>query len=76
MREAVGKRIEGLTERKRRRHYDHAAFLAAACVAVEEPGATSEWIAAIRSEYRRFPALQRELDRCLTSHGKARKQLS
>jgi hypothetical protein len=67
MREAVRKRIEGLTERKRRGYYDHAAFLAAACVAVDGSGATSEWIAAIRSEYRRFPALQRELDRYLGS---------
>jgi hypothetical protein len=67
MREAVRKRIEGLTERKRRGYYDHAAFLAAACLAVDGSGATSEWIAAIRSEYRRFPALQRELDRYLGS---------
>ncbi len=67
MREAVRKRIGGLTERKHRSHYDHAAFLAAACVAVDGSRATSEWIAAIRSEYRRFPALQRELDRYLGS---------
>jgi hypothetical protein len=66
MREAVRKRIKGLTERKRRSHYGHAAFLAAACVAVDESSTTSEWIAAIRSEYRRFPALQRELDRYLS----------
>jgi hypothetical protein len=65
MRESVRKRIEGLTERKRRSYYDHAALLAAACVAVDGSGTTSEWIAAIRSEYRRFPALQRELDRYL-----------
>lgn len=72
MREAVRKRIEGLTERKRRSHYDHAAFLAAACVAADESGATSEWIAAIRSEYRRFPALQRELNRYLSQARKKR----
>jgi len=65
MQKAVRKRIEGLTKHKRRNHYDHAAFLAAACVAVDESGATSAWIDAIRSEHRRFPALQRELDRYL-----------
>lgn len=69
MRKAVVKRIGGLTEHKRRSHYGHAAFLAAACAAVEGSEATSEWIAAIRSDYRRFPALQRELDRHL---GRAR----
>ncbi len=70
MREAVWKRIKGLTERKRRSHYDHAAFLAAACVAVDGSDATSEWIAAIRSEFRRYPALQRELDRYLNRERK------
>ncbi len=73
MRGAVRKRIEGLTERKRRNYYDQAALLAAACVAVDGSGATFEWLAAIRSEYRRFPALQRELDRYL---GKVRQKSS
>ncbi len=66
MREAVRKRIEGLTKSKRRSHYHHAASLAAACVAVDNSSATSAWIDAIRSEYRRFPALQWELDHCLS----------
>lgn len=72
MREAVRKRLEGLTENKRRSHYSHAAFLASACVAIDGSDSTSEWIAAIRSEYRRFPALQRELDRYLSQ---ARKKI-
>jgi disulfide oxidoreductase YuzD len=73
MREAVRKRIQGLTERKRRGYYNHAAFLAAACVAIDESGATTEWLAAIRKEYRRFPALQRELDQYLRQSRKKRR---
>jgi hypothetical protein len=65
MQKAARKRIEGVTEHKRRRYYGHAASLAAACVAVDKSPGMAEWIAAIRSRYRRFPALQRELDRCL-----------
>ena len=73
MREAVRKRLKGLTEHKRRNHYSHAALLAAACVAVDRSGAAAEWIAAIQSEYHRFPALRRELDRHLS---KARTEAS
>jgi hypothetical protein len=70
MREAVRKRIKDLTEHKRRNHYHHAALLAAASVAVDNSSAMSAWLAAIRSEYRRFPALQRELDRHLSQSRK------
>jgi hypothetical protein len=70
MREAVRKRIEDLTERKRRNHYGHAAFLAAACIAVDKSGATSAWVDAIRNKFRRFPALQREMDRYLSQSRK------
>jgi len=66
MRQAVRKRLNGLTEHTRRNHYSHAAFLTAICVAVDRSSAAAEWIAAIRSEYRRFPALRRELDRYLS----------
>jgi hypothetical protein len=77
MRVAVRERIEGLTESKRRNHYDQAASLAAACFAVDKSSATSAWLDAIRNEYRRFPALQRELDRYLSQpQKKALKQLS
>jgi hypothetical protein len=65
MKTAARKRIEGVTEHKRRRYYGHAASLVAACAAVDKSSGMSEWIAAIRSKYRRFPALQREFDRHL-----------
>jgi hypothetical protein len=65
MQKAARKRIEGVTQHTRRRHYGHAASLTAACTAVDKSPGMSEWITAIRSEYRRFPALQREFDRYL-----------
>lgn len=63
MRTAAEKRIAGVTKSKRRRYYDHAASLAAACLAVEPTPETTAWMATIHSEYRRYPALQRELKR-------------
>ena len=63
MQKAAEKRLDGVTENKRRRHYGHAASLAAACMAVDETNNSSKWFAAIRDEYRRYPALQRELNR-------------
>jgi hypothetical protein len=65
MQKATRKRIEGVTQNKRLRHYGHAASLAAACAAVDKSPGMSGWIAEIRSEYRRYPALQREFDRYL-----------
>jgi hypothetical protein len=59
LRAAAEKRIAGVTENKRRRHYDHAAALALACAEVDGGGA--KWLEGIRDEYRRYPALQREL---------------
>lgn len=63
MRTAAEKRIAGVTKNKRRRYYDHAASLAAACVAVDPTPETTAWMAMIRTEYRRYPALQREFKR-------------
>ncbi len=60
MRKAAERRIKGVTDNKRRRHYGHAASLAAACLAVDKTPAAAEWMAVLRDEYRRFPALQRE----------------
>ncbi len=60
---AAEKRIAGVTENKRRRHYGHAALLASACVAVGPPPEMTSWMASIRSDYRRYPALQREFQR-------------
>jgi hypothetical protein len=60
MRKAAEKRIAAVTENKRRRHYEHAAALALTCVRID-PSGSSAWMARIRSEYNRYPALQREL---------------
>ena len=59
--EAAGKRIGGVTENKRRRHYRHAAALALACARIDDSAETARWLTAIRDGYRRYPALQREL---------------
>ena len=62
MRKAAAERIEGVTGNKRRRHYGHAASLALACAQVDGSPEAASWLAAIRDEYRRYPALQRELE--------------
>jgi hypothetical protein len=67
MRRAAEKRLDGVTENKRRRHYGHAAELVAVCHALDPTSNTSRWVAEIRATYRRYPALQRELNRCLGS---------
>jgi len=61
MRSAAERRIAGVTENKRRRHYGHAASLALACAQVDSSTAGTKWLDGIRDEYRRYPALQREL---------------
>jgi len=63
MQKAAEERLDGVTEHKRRRYYGHAASLAAACAAVDASGASEEWLAGLRGEYRRYPALQHEFDR-------------
>ena len=59
--DAHGLRIAGVTENNRRRHYCHAASLALACAQVDSSTAGTKWLEGIRDEYRRHPALQREL---------------
>ena len=61
MRKAAEKRIQRVTENKRRGHYAHAASLALACAQIDNSLETTECLATIRHEYRRYPALQREL---------------
>lgn len=61
MRTAAEKRIAGVTENKRRRHYGHAASLALACAQVDSSTGGTKWLDGIRDEYQRYPALQREL---------------
>lgn len=60
MRRAAEKRIAGVTKNKRRRHYSHAAGLALTCVRID-PNGSAAWMTRIRSDYKRYPALQREL---------------
>ena len=62
MRKAAEKRLTGVTDKKRRRYYAHAAQLVAACSDVVQAPDTRQWVADIRDEYRRYPALQRELN--------------
>lgn len=65
MRKSAEGRLEGVTIAKRRRDYDHAAWLVAICAEVDPSPETSSWVTGIRSEYRRYPALKRELERHL-----------
>ncbi|MBI4882159.1 MAG: hypothetical protein HY812_21230 [Planctomycetes bacterium] len=65
MRRAAESRLTGVTEQKRRRHYGHAADLVAACVACDRSPEAARWVASLRTEHRRFPALRAELDRAL-----------
>jgi hypothetical protein len=62
MRRAAENRVAGVTKNKRRRHYGHAAQLVAACAALDPSSETDDWVAGLRGAYRRYPALQRELD--------------
>ncbi len=63
MRKAAERRLAGVTERKRRGHYAHAAELVATCVACDASPDAARWAASISTDYKRFPALRAELDR-------------
>ena len=65
LKEAAERRLDGVTQAKRRRHYGHAAGLAAAVVACDPSPAATRWVASLREKYRRFYALRGELDRHL-----------
>jgi tetratricopeptide (TPR) repeat protein len=65
MRTAAAKRLAGVTEHKCRRYYGHAAQLVATCAAVDSTTETTGWVTGVRAKYRRFPALQGELNRHL-----------
>lgn len=65
MRKAAENRLAGVTEQKRRRHYGHAAELVGACVSCDPSTETARWVAVLRAEHKRFPALRAELDRAL-----------
>jgi len=73
MRKAAEKRVEGVTKKKRRRYYDHAAQLVATCAALDPTPAGGRWVAGLRSRYSRYPALQGEFNEHLGSaHGRGR----
>ncbi len=63
MRKAAERRLAGVTEHKRRRHYDHAAQLVAAVLACDTSPETARWVAGLRATYSRYPALRSAMDR-------------
>jgi hypothetical protein len=67
MRKAAERRVAGVTEQKRRRHYGHAAELVAACLACDESPEAARWATTVRQAYRRFPALRAEFEERLGS---------
>jgi hypothetical protein len=67
MRNAAERRVAGVTEQKRRRHYGHAAELVAACIACDQSPEAARWATTVRQAYRRFPALRAEFDKRLGS---------
>lgn len=64
LRRAAEKRAAGVTSEKRRRPYDHAVRLVAACATVDPTPETMAWVANVRAVSRRYPAMQTEFDRC------------
>ncbi len=62
MRTAAEKRLDGVTDHGRRRHYDHAASLAVGCAMLDGTADGIAWLQAMRDAYRRYPALQRAFD--------------
>jgi hypothetical protein len=62
MKTAAEQRADGVLDQKRRRHYEHAALLIAACVELDGAAAKrSPWVEALRARTARFPAFQAEL---------------
>jgi len=62
LRQAAAARVAGVTGGGRQRHYGHAARLVADCVALDPTPATKRWLADLRRDYARYPALRRALD--------------
>ncbi len=58
MKKSAKNRTDGVTGNGRRRYYSHAAQLVAACLAVDSTPDTVTWVSRLRTEYRRYPALQ------------------
>jgi hypothetical protein len=69
---AAESRVEGILGRSRRRHYGHAAMLAASCVALAPAGNgkdLSAWMMGLRQTYSRRHAFRQELRRAMASFG-------
>lgn len=56
MRKAAEKRIAGVTENKRRRHYEHAATLALTCVRID-PSRSTAWMTNLRKRVQAVPGV-------------------
>jgi len=72
MRLATEKRVEGILGNSRRRHYGHAAMLAASCLALAPRGSEknlSTWITGLRQTYSRRHAFRGELTRAMEALG-------
>jgi len=72
MRVVTEKRVEGILGHSRRRHYGHAAMLAASCLALASTNRredVSAWMADLRQTYKRRHAFGEELRRALESLG-------
>jgi len=72
MRIAAERRIEGILSNSRRRHYGHAAMLAASCLArapTERHKDLSAWMVGLRQTYSRRHAFREELTRAMESVG-------
>ena len=62
MRTAAQKRAALITAKKHRHFYPHVASLIASCAVLNDTADNSAWVAAVRANYSRFSALQREFD--------------
>jgi hypothetical protein len=69
LRQAAWARAMGVIHEKRRRHYGHAALLAACCVELDHaasPGDRADrWVTSLRAETKRYPAFQAALEAAL-----------
>jgi len=69
LKRAATARVRGVLQKKRRRHYDHAAMLVACCVELEarsgKAAPPSAWVEVLRGRTSRYPAFQAALRRAL-----------
>jgi hypothetical protein len=69
LRQAAQARVMGVIHEKRRRHYGHAAQLAACCVELEYAAGQGDlaehWASSLRAETKRYPAFQAALQAAL-----------